>query len=118
MGPVLMAGSISVTRAVPRVPSLLRNLKSLRLKLPKSKMNPLMPSQIATNATMMMIVLLKYWRIFDFFFMLHIMDYDERTDVHNPLLKVAQFTGVVFAITGIWLLFYSFTKRRKVAVKE
>lgn len=60
----------------------------------------------------------RYWRIFDFFFMLHIMDYDERTDVHNPLLIVAQLTGVVFVITGIWLLFYSFTKRRKVAVEE
>ena len=32
----------------------------------------------------------QYWRIFDFMWMLHIMDYDERTDVHNPLLKTAQ----------------------------
>jgi len=59
----------------------------------------------------------QYWRIFDFFFMLHIMDYDERTDVHNLLLKVAQFTGVGFAITGLWLLFYSFKRRRKAAIK-
>ncbi len=57
----------------------------------------------------------QYWRIFDFFFMLHIMDYDERSDAHNLLLQIAQFTGVSFAISGLWLLFYSFKKRRKVA---
>ena len=55
----------------------------------------------------------QYWRLFDFFFMLHIMDYDERTDVHNLLLKVAQFTGLSFGIFGLWLLFYSFKRRRK-----
>jgi len=59
----------------------------------------------------------RYWRIFDFLFMLHIMDYDERTDVHNLLLQVAQFTGVAFGIAGLWLLFYSFKRRRKAVVK-
>jgi uncharacterized iron-regulated membrane protein len=59
----------------------------------------------------------QYWRVFDFFFMLHIMDYDERSDAHNLLLQIAQFTGVAFAITGLWLLFYSFRKRRKATVK-
>lgn len=59
----------------------------------------------------------QYWRIFDFLFMLHIMDYDERADVHNLLLKIAQFTGVAFSITGFWLLFYSFKKRRKAIIK-
>jgi len=59
----------------------------------------------------------QYWRIFDFFFMLHIMDYDERTDVNNLLLKLAQFTGVGFAITGLWLLFYSFNRRRRALAK-
>jgi len=59
----------------------------------------------------------QYWRIFDFFFMLHIMDYDDRTDAHNLLLKIAQFAGVSFAITGLWLLFYSFSRRRKTLPK-
>jgi len=59
----------------------------------------------------------QYWRIFDFFFMLHIMDYDERSDAHNTLLQIAQVTGLSFVITGLWLLFYSFRKRRKEAVK-
>jgi uncharacterized iron-regulated membrane protein len=48
----------------------------------------------------------QYWRVFDFLWMLHIMDYEERTDAHNLLLITAQVTGLVLAITGLWLLFY------------
>lgn len=55
----------------------------------------------------------QYWRIFDFMWMLHIMDYEDRSDAHNPLLIVAQVTGLAFAITGLWLLFYSFSGRRR-----
>lgn len=54
------------------------------------------------------------WRWFDFLWMLHIMDYDERSDVNNTLLRVAASLGLVFALSGIWLLFYSFSKRRAV----
>lgn len=56
----------------------------------------------------------QYWRIFDFLWMLHIMDYDERADAHNPLLITAQLTGLIFTLTGIWLLIYSFSRRRKI----
>ena len=52
------------------------------------------------------------WRVFDFVWMLHIMDYENRTDVNNTLLRVASIVGLVFALSGIWLLFYSFGKRR------
>ena len=55
----------------------------------------------------------QYWRIFDFLWMLHIMDYEERADAHNLLLITAQITGLTFAISGLWLLFYSFSGRRK-----
>lgn len=55
----------------------------------------------------------QYWRIFDFLWMLHIMDYEDRSDAHNPLLVFAQITGLAFAITGAWLLFYSFSGRRQ-----
>lgn len=55
----------------------------------------------------------RYWRIFDFMWMLHIMDYEERADAHNPLLITAQVTGLAFALSGGWLLFYSFSGRRK-----
>ena len=54
-----------------------------------------------------------YWRIFDFLWMLHIMDYEDRSDAHNLLLITAQVTGLTFAITGLWLLFYSFSGRRR-----
>jgi uncharacterized iron-regulated membrane protein len=54
----------------------------------------------------------QYWRIFDFLWMLHIMDYEDRSDAHNLLLITAQLTGLSFAVTGLWLLFYSFSGRR------
>ena len=51
------------------------------------------------------------WRIFDFVWMLHIMDYESRTDVHNPLLRIAIVMSLLMALSGIWLLLYSFHKR-------
>jgi len=55
----------------------------------------------------------QYWRIFDFMWMLHIMDYEDREDAHSPLLIAAQISGLAFAITGLWLLFYSFNGARR-----
>lgn len=56
------------------------------------------------------------WRWFDFLWMFHIMDYEERADVNNTLLRVASISGLAFALSGVWLLFYSFqSKRRKPA---
>ena len=51
------------------------------------------------------------WRVFDFLWMLHIMDYGQRTDVNNTLLRVASGTGLVFALSGAWLVFFSFRRR-------
>ncbi|MEP4889152.1 MAG: hypothetical protein ABJV04_03930 [Aliiglaciecola sp.] len=48
------------------------------------------------------------WRIFDFFWMLHIMDYDDREDFNNPLLITFSISALVFTLTGIILLFKSF----------
>ncbi|MFC5510332.1 PepSY domain-containing protein [Massilia jejuensis] len=53
------------------------------------------------------------WRWFDFLWMFHIMDYEEREDVNNTLLRVASATGLVFALSGVWLLFYSIGRRRR-----
>lgn len=53
------------------------------------------------------------WRVFDFVWMLHIMDYDERENVNNSLLRVFTWGAVMMALSGIWLLFYAFPKRRK-----
>ena len=53
------------------------------------------------------------WRVFDFVWMLHIMDYDERENVNNPLLRAFTWGAVLMALSGIWLLFYAFPKRKK-----
>jgi hypothetical protein len=55
------------------------------------------------------------WRIFDFVWMLHIMDYDERSNVNNPLLRVATWSAVLMALAGAWLLYWSFPRKKKKA---
>ncbi|MCI0432943.1 MAG: PepSY domain-containing protein [Gemmatimonadetes bacterium] len=52
------------------------------------------------------------WRWFDFLWMLHIMDYDQRTDVNNTPLRIATIAGLVFVASGAWLLIHSFRRRR------
>lgn len=47
------------------------------------------------------------WRLFDFFWMLHIMDYAERTNFNNPLLVSSVIGGLWMALSGVWLLFAS-----------
>lgn len=47
------------------------------------------------------------WRWFDLFWMLHIMDYSERTNFNNPLLVGSAIGGLWMALTGVWLLFVS-----------
>lgn len=56
-----------------------------------------------------------YWRVFDFFWMLHIMDYEDREDFNNPLLIVTTLTSTLFVFTGIILLYFRFRPRRKKA---
>ncbi len=51
------------------------------------------------------------WRWFDVLWMLHIMDYESRSDVNNRLLQVAAALGLGFSLSGVWLLFYSFRRR-------
>jgi len=53
------------------------------------------------------------WRVFDFVWMLHIMDYDERENINNPLLRTFTWGAVLMALSGIWLLFYSFHRNKK-----
>ncbi|MDP2005954.1 MAG: 2Fe-2S iron-sulfur cluster-binding protein [Rubrivivax sp.] len=48
------------------------------------------------------------WRLFDFFWMLHIMDYSWRKDFNNPLVIGAAVGGLWLALSGIWLLMTSF----------
>ena len=53
------------------------------------------------------------WRAFDFLWMLHVMDYDEREDINNMVLRVFSVFGVLLGSVGVWLLFYSFNRNRK-----
>jgi uncharacterized iron-regulated membrane protein len=53
------------------------------------------------------------WRVFDFAWMLHIMDYENRTDVNNPLLRIATWSAVLLALSGAWLLFWSFPRKKR-----
>ena len=53
------------------------------------------------------------WRVFDFVWMLHIMDYDERENVNNTLLRVFTWGALLMSSSGVWLLFYSFHRKKK-----
>lgn len=57
------------------------------------------------------------WRIFDFFWMTHIMDYETRDNVNNRLLIIASWVTLAMTLAGAWLLLYSFRgkKRRRSA---
>jgi len=51
----------------------------------------------------------RWWRGFDAFWMLHVMDYGaERDDVNNVLLRTVGGFSSILALSGIVLLFYSF----------
>ena len=45
------------------------------------------------------------WRWWDFFWMLHIMDYSDRASFNHPLIITVGFAMVWLAVTGFWLLF-------------
>ena len=45
------------------------------------------------------------WRTWDFFWMLHNMDYANRTSFNHPLIVLVGFAAVWLAVTGFWLLF-------------
>jgi hypothetical protein len=53
------------------------------------------------------------WRIFDFVWMLHIMDYDERENVNNWLLRGFTWLALATTLSGAWLLWFAFPRRRR-----
>lgn len=53
------------------------------------------------------------WRLFDVFWMLHIMDYSERTNFNNPLVIAISAGAVWLALTGVWLLVEHFGGRAR-----
>jgi len=53
----------------------------------------------------------RFWRWFDFLWMLHIMDYENRENVNNGLLRAATGLGVTLALSGLWLVYFRFLRR-------
>ena len=54
------------------------------------------------------------WRLFDFFWRLHVMDYDDGEDFNHPLLVISAALGLAVALAGLVILF--FRMRRSYAV--
>jgi uncharacterized iron-regulated membrane protein len=53
------------------------------------------------------------WRLFDFMWMLHIMDYKDRSNFNSPLLIGFSTSALLFTLTGIVLLYHRFRPRRR-----
>ena len=51
-----------------------------------------------------------YWRVRDFFWMLHIMDYPGRENFNNPLIITVALIAIWLGLSGFGLLFGSFTR--------
>jgi hypothetical protein len=51
------------------------------------------------------------WRIFDFLWMMHTMDYKERDNFSNILLRAFSILGLVTIISGFWL--FLITQKKK-----
>lgn len=56
------------------------------------------------------------WRLFDLFWMLHIMDYQNREDFNNAFAIIFSLTAAWFSITGVFLLFDSFNRNEFLAL--
>ena len=50
------------------------------------------------------------WRLYDFFWMLHIMDYEQRENFNNPLLIIVALLSLAFSLTGLILVYFSIIK--------
>ncbi len=51
------------------------------------------------------------WRIFDFVWMLHIMDYKDRTDFNHPLLIISALLALIISLSGAYLVVKTFRKK-------
>lgn len=52
------------------------------------------------------------WRLYDVFWMLHIMDYDARSDFNNPLLITAAILALTMVFTGFAMTYFVWLRPR------
>lgn len=53
------------------------------------------------------------WRVFDFFWKLHVMDYDDGENFNHPLLIIAALIALIVVLSGFVLLFFRIRRRVK-----
>jgi uncharacterized iron-regulated membrane protein len=53
------------------------------------------------------------WRLFDFLWMLHIMDYSDRSNFNNPLLISTAAASLLFTLTGLVMLWQRYRPKRR-----
>lgn len=56
----------------------------------------------------------RLWRLYDFLWMLHIMDYGERETATGVVPRVVTLLATVTVLSGVWLLYFSFWRPRAV----
>jgi uncharacterized iron-regulated membrane protein len=56
----------------------------------------------------------RWWRVYDFLWMLHIMDYGERETATGVVPRIVTLLATVTVLSGAWLLYFSFWRSRTV----
>jgi uncharacterized iron-regulated membrane protein len=54
----------------------------------------------------------RLWRLYDFLWMLHIMDYGERETPTGVVPRVVSLLAAITVLSGVWLLYFSFWRPR------
>jgi hypothetical protein len=57
----------------------------------------------------------RWWRVYDFLWMLHIMDYGERETPTGVVPRIVTVLATVTVLSGAWLLYFSFWRSRRIA---
>ena len=56
----------------------------------------------------------RWWRVYDFLWMLHIMDYGERETPTGVVPRIVTLFATITVLSGAWLLYFSFWRPRRI----